>query len=56
MNQQDDSSGSSNYLNQKVTYVIQQSDYINQSAVKVNSYAALQGVDWSRNDYKQLDK
>ena len=50
MNQEED------YVNHKMDYINQGSNYMNQSAVEANSYASLQGVDWSRNEYKQLNK
>ena len=43
------------YVNHKMDYINQQSNYMNQSAVEANSYASLQGTDWSHSEYKQLN-
>ena len=43
------------YVNHKMDYINQQSNDMNQSAVEDNSYALLQGTDWSQSEYKQLN-
>ena len=56
MNQSENASGPSNYVNQQLNDLNQESNYINQVSVRPNNYAALQGIDSSRNEYEQLNK
>lgn len=56
INQGESPSGSFCYVNHQSKYVNQRSNYRDQSAVGHNTYAALQGVDSSRNEYQQLNK
>ena len=56
MNQVESGSGSSSYVNHQSKYVNQRPNYRDQSAVGHNTYAALQGIGSSRNEYQQLNK
>ena len=50
MNKMNCHNQSSNFMD----YVNQSSYSINQSNAEKNGYATLQGLDWSRNNYQQL--